>query len=102
MLRGVNERWDELAAAGDLFTCYSAALATWAAVEGGDWGRAINPGLTFTLAERGDVFGFAYFPADLRCRLGLRRTGAAELAAAERGVLAEIERRGRAIVPAGA
>jgi hypothetical protein len=94
-------RWDELLTRKDELTCYSAALATWLA--GGedehDWARLVNTGLYLKLTEPGaGLLGFAYFPAELRARIGLVRSGAQDAGAAADGVLNELERRGRVIV----
>ncbi len=92
-------RWERLLSFSETFTCYSAAMATWAAAEDEAWPAAVNPGLTLTITEAADgIFGFAYFPASLRARLGLVRHGANDAADAVAGILHEVEVRGRAIV----
>jgi hypothetical protein len=93
-----DSRWEELVSYSDTFTCYSAAMATWAAARDG-WQDVVNPGLALVVTEAGDgIFGFAYFPPSLRARLGLDRAGAGDAAAALDGVLAELDRSGRVIV----
>jgi hypothetical protein len=93
------ERWELLSSYSDGFTCYSAALGTWAASAGRPWRSLIDPGVRLTLTEEDqDLFGFAYFRADLRADLGLMRTGAPTSAAAVAGVLEEVGRQGRVIV----
>jgi hypothetical protein len=92
--------WEQLTSFSDTFTCYSAAIATWAAWEHRDWRRLVNPGLWLTVGERADgLFAFGHFRPGLRAALGLVRTGmdgaAAEAAAA---VVAEMRRCGRVIV----
>jgi hypothetical protein len=93
------ERWESLRSASNEFTCYSAAVATWIATDEEDWARFVNPGLWLTISEAGDgLFGFAYFPPELRAELGLVRTGADDVAAAVEGVREEVARSGRVIV----
>jgi hypothetical protein len=97
--RDRDELWDELTSFSDTFTCYSAALATWLAVERGDWADVVDPGLWLALTEEpGLLFGFSHFPPGLRGALGLMRTGAQDAERAVAGVLAEIGRSGRVIV----
>jgi hypothetical protein len=94
-------RWEELLAHKDELTCYSAALATWLAggADGDEWARFVNTGLYLKLTEAGaGLLGFAYFPAELRARVGLVRTGAQDAGGAIDGVLSELERSGRVIV----
>jgi hypothetical protein len=92
-------RWASLLERSDEFTCYSAALATWLAASAEDWGSFVSPGLWLRITEAHDgLFGFAYFPPDLRTRLGLVRVGAADAEAAIAGVRAELERSGRVII----
>ncbi|MDQ6606644.1 MAG: hypothetical protein M3Z06_08880 [Actinomycetota bacterium] len=93
------QRRESLLSCREEFTCYSAAIATWLAVDQEDWARSVNPGLWLTITEPGDgVFGFAYFPPQLRAELGLQRTGADQVGAAIEGVRQEIARSGRVIV----
>jgi hypothetical protein len=94
------DMWSSLQEFGDTFTCYSAALATWAAFDDPDWPAVVNPGLALTVSdEDGLLLGFAHFPPQLRSELSLQRTGAdaAEGDAIE-GVLAELQRSGRVII----
>lgn len=94
-----DARWAELAALSETYTCYSAAVAAWTALGGGDWRAAVDTGLELALLDEGDgLFGFVHFPAGLRARLGLARRSAAEPGAAVGAILAELERSGRAIV----
>jgi hypothetical protein len=95
-----EEIWNRLTSFSDTYTCYSSAVATWAAHEREDWPSAVNPGLTLTILGAPDgLFGFAHFPPGLRAQLGLVRIGAAEPGGeALEGVLGELERSGRVIV----
>ncbi len=94
-----DERWQDLLAYSNDFTCYSAAVATWSATSREDWGRSVNAGLWLTLTEATDgLFGFAYYRPELRAELGLLRTGADECGAAIDGMLAELARSRRVIV----
>lgn len=91
--------WADLTAFSDVYTCYSSAIASWAAHEQADWPTRINPGLALTVIDAGDgLFGFAHFPAALRAHLGLERVGAPKVSEAVDGVLAELERSARVIV----
>ena len=92
--------WESLTAFSETYTCYSSAVATWAAHDRADWPSAVNPGLTLTVLDAGEgLFGFAHFPPRLRPRLGLVRTGVEGPGTdAVDGVLAELERSGRVIV----
>ncbi len=93
------EGWESLLSYSEMFTCYSAAVATWLAIERDDWARLVNAGLWLTITEADNgLLGFAYFRPDLRADLGLVRTGAQEAASAIDGVLQEIERSGRVII----
>jgi hypothetical protein len=95
----MRDPWDSLTELSDTYTCYSSAVATWKALEDGDWTTAVNPGLWLTLTEAGGgLFGFGHFPPRLRGELGLRRTGAGTAQEARDGVLAELSRSGRVIV----
>jgi hypothetical protein len=95
-----DSMWSELVAFSDTFTCYSSAVASWLAHERRDWPTALNPGLALTVTHaEGGLFGFAHFPAGLRAELGLVRVGLDGAGSeAIEGVLAELERSGRAIV----
>lgn len=91
--------WDSLTAFSDTYTCYSSAVAAWAALADVNWADTVDPGLWLTLTEQQDgLFGFVHFPPGLRRTLGLRRTGAATAEAAFEGVMAEVRRSGRLIV----
>lgn len=91
-------RWEDVLTCSDCFTCYSAAMATWLAAEDERWRDVLDPGLWLTIVPHGDVFGFGYWPPQLRARLGLVRAGSDDPAQAVAAVLAEVERSGRAIV----
>jgi hypothetical protein len=92
--------WDGLTVFSEAYTCYSAAVATWAAHDRGDWASVINPGLALTVVDAGDgLFGFAHFQPRLRAHLGLVRVeadGPGPEAVEE--VVAELHRSGRVIV----
>jgi hypothetical protein len=93
------QRWESLTRYSDTFTCYSAAVAGWSAALDEDWARIVNPGLWLTITEAPEgLLGFAYWPADLRSRLGWVRSGADDPQLAVEGVLAEVERHGRVVV----
>jgi len=92
-------RWERVTSFSGTFTCYSAAMATWAAAADDDWAAVVNPGLWLTITSPGsELFGFGYFPHSLRADLGLARHGAETADAAVAAVLAEVERSGRVIV----
>jgi hypothetical protein len=94
--------WEALTAYSDSYTCYSSALATWAALgeDGAQWPRLINAGLWIAVLREGPQrFGFSHFEPGLQARLQLARSGSADAAPqAVDGVLAELERSGRVIV----
>jgi len=92
--------WAELTAFSDTYTCYSAAVASWAGLGLQDWSCVVNPGLTLTVLEAGDgLFGFAHFPPRLRAELGLVRVDfQGQASEAMDGVLDELARSGRVIV----
>jgi hypothetical protein len=95
------ERWQALLSRSEEFTCYSAAVGVWLAVETELWAAAVNPGLWLTVTDEPDgLLGFGYFPPALRARLGLIRAGADDPQAALAGVLDELARSGRVIVAA--
>jgi hypothetical protein len=97
---GERLRWEDLTAFSETYTCYSAAVAAWAAHERSDWPSLVNTGLTLRIFDAGeDLLGFAHFPATLRAELGLTRVCVEQpVAEAVDGVLAELERSGRVIV----
>jgi hypothetical protein len=96
---GAESLWADLTTCSEAYTCYSAAVASWAAYERLDWRSLVDPGLTLTVCEAdAGLFGFVHFPAELRAELGLERMRVERAADALDGVLAEIERSGRAIV----
>lgn len=94
--------WEALTAYSDSYTCYSSALATWAALgeDCAQWPQLINAGLWLALVRDGPQrFGFSHFEPGLQARLLLARAGSTDGAAdAVDGVLAELERSGRVIV----
>jgi hypothetical protein len=97
---GPSDVWEQLTAFSDMYTCYSAAIATWAAWDHGDWEPLVDPGLWLMVGERADgLLRFSHFRPGLRATLGLARTGmdgaATDAAAA---ALAEMRRCGRVIV----
>jgi hypothetical protein len=97
---GAGSRWEELCAFSDTYTCYSSAVASWAAGEREEWAAAIDPGLTLRILDAGEgLFGFVHFPPGLRAELGLVRVSCdGPPAAAVEGVLAELQRSGRVVV----
>jgi hypothetical protein len=91
--------WQALTARSDTYTCYSAALATWAAFDSAEWPATIDAGLYLAVVERSDLlFGFAHFPATLARDLGVVRRSADEVADAVAGVEDELAAAGRVIV----
>ncbi len=97
---GADSRWGALCAFSDTYTCYSSAVASWAAGEREEWAAAIDPGLTLRILDAGEgLFGFVHFPSGLRAELGLVRVSCdGPPAEAVVGVLAELQRSGRVIV----
>ena len=94
-------QWDQLVAAGNDFTCYSAGIATWLIAAEDDWPRLVSTGLWLRLTEEQDgVFGFCYWRPERRAELGLVRNGSNELSEAIDAVLAELETTGRVLVTA--
>lgn len=96
----VTGLWEGLTSFSDTYTCYSAAVATWAACEHGEWQPLVDHGLWLAVGERPDgLFSFSHFRPGLGARLGLTRTATdgspAEAAAAVR---AEMRGSGRVIV----
>lgn len=91
--------WQGLLAHREAYTCYSAALASWAAFEYVSWERLVNSGLTLQLVEAGEgLFGFVHFPPALRAEVPLARTGADDPDEGAAGILEELDREGRVIV----
>src|SRR5579862_3643110 len=91
--------WQDLRDRSETYTCYSAALAAWAACEYPAWGRLVNSGLTLTLVDAGEgLFGFVHFPPGLRATLGLARRGTDDAGEGAAGILEELGRHGRVIV----
>jgi hypothetical protein len=96
-----KQRWERVTSFSETFTCYSAAMAAWAAAADDDWPAVVDPGLSLRVTdpEPGTgIFGFAYFRASLRADLGLSRVGADDAGDAVEGILAEVAASGRAIV----
>ncbi len=91
--------WDELAACGDTFTCYSAALAAWTATGDAAWAATLRSGLHLVLTEEGGgLFGFSHFPPGLAATLGLKRRGSDDAAGAVGAIRAELQTHGRVII----
>ncbi len=91
--------WEELAACGEAFTCYSAALAAWTATDDADWPATLGAGLYLVLTEEGGgLFGFSHFPPGLGRTLGLARRGSDDAGAAMAALREELKARGRVIV----
>jgi hypothetical protein len=91
--------WPSLTSFSETYTCYSSALAAWAAHDESSWPRVVNPGLWLRLDDAGDgLFGFGHFPPSLRASLGLVRRGEDDGETAVCGILDEIGRSGRVIV----
>ena len=94
-----DPRWQALLAHSETYTCYSAALAAWAAFELPSWAGIVNSGLALTLVDAADgLFGFVHFPAGLRATLGLARRGADDSEEGTAGIMKELDRHGRVIV----
>ncbi len=91
--------WDRLTGLSDTYTCYSSALATWAAFRSTSWPVTLNAGLRLGLVEADDLlFGFSHFEPSLGQALGLGRRSSERPEAAAAAILAESERSGRVIV----
>ena len=94
-----EDAWGRLEALSDTFTCYSAAIATWAAAGREDWVELIDPGLELAIAPAGGgLLSFAHLRAGLRAELSLVRTGSEDPQRAEAQALDELERAGRLLV----
>lgn len=94
-----GEIWPGLTAFSETYTCYSSALASWAAHDDPSWPRVVNPGLWLGLEDAGDtLFGFSHFPPGLRASLTLVRKGDDDPDAALSGILDELGSSGRVIV----
>lgn len=97
-----SDVWDALSSYSENYTCYSSAIATWAALgeDQASWPRLINAGLWLAVERDGEQrFGFSHFEPGLQARLGLVRAGStADAAEATDGVLGELARSGRVIV----
>ena len=93
------ETWEQLAADGGTFTCYSSALAAWSAASGGSWPDELRTGLHLLLTEEpGDLFGFSPFPPSLAAKIGLARHSAGDAGTAVASIRGELEADGRVIV----
>jgi hypothetical protein len=96
---GVATLWERLTSLSDAYTCYSSALATWAAFGSASWSVTLNAGLRLGLAEADELlFGFCHFEPGLRQDLGLVRASSGEPDEAAAAIVAESERSGRVIV----
>jgi hypothetical protein len=93
--------WDEVAPLGELYTCYSSALAVSAAFGSPSWRAAVDGGLHLVIVEADELrFGFSHFPPGLARTLGLARRTADDPATAVAGILDELAANGRVIVAA--
>ena len=91
--------WDGLTRLSDTYTCYSSALATWAAFGSTVWPVTLNAGLRLGLVEAEDLlFGFSHFEPSLGQALGLGRRASDESEEAAAAIRAECARSGRVIV----
>jgi hypothetical protein len=91
--------WDELTSLSDTYTCYSSAIAAWAALGSASWASAINGGLHLVVVDAGDaLFGFSHLAPELSRTLGLVRRTADDVAEAVAGINAELAANGRVIV----
>lgn len=91
--------WDELTSASDTYTCYSSALAAWAAFGSDPWATAVDGGLHLVVVDAGHMlFGFSHFTPDLSRTLGLVRRTAGDVAEAVAGIGDELAANGRVIV----
>lgn len=94
-----SSSWETLCSYSQEFTCYSAAVATWAAIGERDWRELVSPGLWLRITEADDgLLGFGYFPTSLRAELGLERRAADSAEEAIAAIHAELARSGRVIV----
>ena len=99
MITADDSRWLDLARASETYTCYSSAVATWAALGGEDWRALVDTGLNLTVAEADDdLFAFVHFPPGLRTQLGLARRSTGDASTATEAILEELERSGRVVV----
>jgi len=91
--------WDELTSLSDTYTCYSSAIAAWAALGSASWASAINGGLHLVVVDAGDaLFGFSHLAPELSRTLGLVRRTADDVSEAVAGITAELKANGRVIV----
>jgi hypothetical protein len=91
--------WDELTSLSDTYTCYSSAIAAWAALGSVSWASAVNGGLHLVVVDAGDtLFGFSHLAPDLSRTLGLVRRTANDVAEAVAGINDELAANGRVIV----
>jgi hypothetical protein len=94
-----DARWRGLTAYSDAYTCYSAAVASWAAVARDDWRALVDTGLGISVLEAADgLFGFVHFPTELRAQLGLVRRSSGDARAAADAILEELATSGRVVV----
>jgi hypothetical protein len=96
---GGAQPWESMRAYSETYTCYSSAIATWAALGGLDWPPLVDTGLHLGIVEADDgLFGFLHFPPGRRRELGLVRRGCNDADEAVAGILDELEAAGRVIV----
>ncbi len=95
----LEDAWPQLTELSDVYTCYSSAVAAWAAYSHPSWESLVNPGLWLVVKPAEDMlFGFGHFRPGLRAALGLARAGSDDADEAVAGILAELESAGRVIV----
>ena len=95
----LEDAWPQLTELSDAYTCYSSAVAAWAAYSHPSWESLVNPGLWLVIKPAEDMlFGFGHFRPGLRASLGLARASSDDADEAVAAILAELERAGRVIV----
>lgn len=95
----LEREWSRLEAFSDAFTCYSSAIAAWAAAQRSDWLALTDPGLGLTVADAADgLFAFGHLTPGLRRELALQRVGADTPDQAVAQVLEELARSGRVLI----
>jgi hypothetical protein len=96
---GLATLWHGLTGLSDTYTCYSSALATWAAFGSTAWPVTLNAGLRLGLVEAEELlFGFSHFEPGLGQALGLGRRSSDVPEEAAAAIRAESARSGRVIV----
>ena len=89
----LEDAWPQLTELSDVYTCYSSAVAAWAAYSHPSWESLVNPGLWLVVKPAEDMlFGFGHFRPGLRAALGLARAGSDDADEAVAGILAELKR----------